>query len=143
MSKQTKEKIPWQEEETPFGGVRRYRIVGGIKEYEMMVQTSSGVVPESEIEERNRLAKKEKDERLKAAALEDVPLKICPFSDPGGEIKRCSGDRCAFYDDKGCAAFRGASEDHNTIGKQCPMLLRQPCRRECSFYFPDGCSMLK
>ena len=133
----------WLEEKTPFGGVRRYRMNGYIKEYEMMVQTSSGVVPESQLEEHNRRMKQQEEERLRAAALEEKLLKICPFSEPGGEIKHCSGFRCAFYDDEGCAAFRGASEEHTTIGKQCPMLFRQPCRRECSFYFPDGCTMLK
>lgn len=135
-----------QEWKTDVNG-RRFRVIeqGGIKvrEYEKLIQTSGGIVPESQLEEHNRRMKQQTEERLRAAASAEKTLKICPFSDPGGEIRRCSGSRCAFYDETDCAAFRGASEEHTTFGKQCPLLYRQPCRRDCSFFCDGGCIVLK
>lgn len=38
----------WQEETNRFGGVRRFRMIGGIKEYECSVRTTNGTKPQSD-----------------------------------------------------------------------------------------------
>lgn len=131
----------WKEDE--FG--KRYRDVeqGGfrIREYETVVVTTNGTVYQSELTEHNRRMKQQDEEQHRAEKAVIKPLKICPFSDPGGDIKRCAEDRCAFYVDDSCGAFR-VWEDHKTLGLQCPMLCRQLCRRDCAFSVNDGCTLL-
>jgi len=40
----------WQEEKNQFGGVRRYRMIGSIKEYETEVTTTHGTYTQAEID---------------------------------------------------------------------------------------------
>ncbi len=127
----------WMEEVNQWGGVRRYRMVNGIKEYEPEVNG----VPQSVFLEMNRRDKERREQERQAERVKQELLKICPFSDPGGAIARCSGDRCAFYVNDSCGAFR-VWEDHKTLGLQCPMLCRQLCRRDCAFSINDGCTLL-
>ena len=48
----------WQEEVNEWGGVRRFRMIGGIKEYELMITVDGGIkIPESQLEDYNRRKK--------------------------------------------------------------------------------------
>ena len=62
------EEIPGEWQVDPKTG-ERFRMVGHIKEYEMMIHTSGGIVPASELAEHNK-RQKEAEERRKAEALE-------------------------------------------------------------------------
>ncbi len=124
----------WLEEKNQWGGVRRFRWENGIKSYE----TEINGMPQSAFLEMNR---KQKEKREQGREAVEKTFKICPFSDPGGAIARCSGDRCAFFVSDSCGAFR-VWEDHKTLGLQCPVLCRQLCRRDCAFSINDGCTLL-
>ena len=61
----------WQREPGNFG--RRYRIVGGIKEYEMQIQTAGGMITESQLEAENRAVKPQREKPTQRPN--------CPFKD--------------------------------------------------------------
>ena len=42
------EPTEWQEEVNQYGGVQRYRMIGGVKEYEMLVKIDGIEIPQSD-----------------------------------------------------------------------------------------------
>lgn len=73
----------------------------------------------------------------------DSMFMVCPFSTLP-EILRCKGSNCTFHDGDICTAFRGASEDHVTLGKECPLMLWGKCRRGCDYSNAGGgCTFLE
>ena len=117
----------WQREPGNFG--RRYRIVGGIKEYEMQIQTAGGMITESQLEAENRAAKPQKE---RPAQRPD-----CPFKD--GVKNSCSGESCALYLKGGCtlAQIGSGQPAKDTAGLQCPFN-RYKCSTTCALY-KKGC----
>lgn len=103
---------------------RRYRIVDGIKEYEMEVTTTNGTYPQGFLPE------------MKKGQIqmgESEIQKTCPFKN--GISRKCD-KTCAFYSDDGCMKNRG-----ETAGKKCP-LNRYNCDRNCVFY-DAGCKLIR
>lgn len=124
----------WQEEKNIFGGVTRFRMVNGVKEYEMKLETTDGMILESQLQEHNRNKREQREERIRKLNEHIFPAKYCPFN--GGTS--CKHNACALFMDSVCKfsmlADHGAVE---TIGKKCPLTPSQ-CRDDCALY-KDGC----
>ena len=120
----------WQRDE--WG--RRFRMVGNIKEYEMMVTIDGHSIPESCVEEYNR---------QKAAALNKTAKtvdngKMCPFKRARNGLSYGCKTNCPFWDD-GCV-FGSGSAASDTAGEFCPVC--GICYKECALY-DRGCTMIK
>ena len=117
----------------------RFRMVGHIKEYEMMIHTSGGIVPASELAEHNK-RQKEAEERRKAAAEEAwrnrPPAKSCPFANGCNTL--CKREQCKIFYDGKCSIATVADavgveiEEAPAKGKKCPFSISGQC---------DGCAM--
>ena len=97
------EEIPGEWQVDPKTG-ERFRMVGHIKEYEMMIHTSGGIVPASELAEHNK-RQKEAEERRKAEAMEAAKNrpepKSCPFAT--GCNTTCKREGCKIFTGEKCA----------------------------------------
>ena len=127
----------WQEERNIWGGVRRFRMLGPIKEYEMMVTVDGIEIPQSELEDYHR-RKKEREaaavEARKTAPPQPRQL-ACPF---GGGGHSCTREKCAIYTGNGCTLAQiAATGTTDTAGKSCPFS-PYPCRNDCGLY-KNGC----
>ena len=128
----------WQEERNAFGGVRRFRQIGGVREYEMEILTSSGIsVPQSELEDYRRCNEKAA-EAQKEAEKNRPPQRDCPFRD--GIKSYCRQDECALYYN-GCtlARLNDRPPIKDTKGLKCPFN-QYTCRPECALYL-SGCKL--
>ena len=141
MKKPTPEPGEWQTEVTPFGGVRRYRMIGNCKEYEMEING----LPQSVFLESNRRMKEkreaEHEETRRREKETAAQQRNCPFAD--GIHTNCSQEKCALYVD-GCALARltGRPPAKNTAGLQCPLgRAKTPCRTDCALY-KNGCTLI-
>ena len=127
----------WQEEVNQWGGVRRYRMVGNVKEYEMMVSVDGTQVPLSELEDYNR--RKREAEAARRAAPPPPPARQCPFSFTGvpGDCKR---DNCALFDGEACTLAQIADKAaKDTSGRKCPFNPYK-CVARCALY-KSGCTL--
>ena len=116
----------WQEEVNQWGGKRRFRMVGGIKEYEMQIKTAGGAsVPESRLNEYNRKNSRQyQDQQQKDA--------FCPFKG-----STCRRGECAIFDGQSCKLSQIGKAVTDTQGKSCPFSPYQ-CRSDCGLYH-SGC----
>lgn len=128
----------WQVDENG----KRYRMRGHIKEYEMMIHTSGGVVPESELEAFNKMQKEARD-AMAASAARTPPVKItfCPVSMMrGGFSDKCMKEECALYAGGKCELSQGDT-DRDTAGLRCPFdASRRKCFKDCELY-KGGCTI--
>ncbi|MBE7008422.1 MAG: hypothetical protein E7422_04655 [Ruminococcaceae bacterium] len=126
----------WREERNQWGGVRRFRMVGNVKEYEMMVSVDGMQIPESELEDYHR-HKKEREAaaaELRKAAPPTRQL-ACPF---GGGGHSCAREKCALFTGDGCTLAQiTTGGTGSTAGKSCPFS-PYPCRNDCGLY-KNGC----
>lgn len=130
----------WQTEKNSYGGVRRYRMNGNIKEYEMMVTIDGIPIPESEVSayhERKRAAEQAKMEAEKKRPTPS-PIKQCPFVQALDTT--CKREKCALYmgADR-CAMARASHATRNTAGLRCPFT-STACRADCAIY-KGGCTL--
>lgn len=110
----------WQTETTPYGGVRRYRMIGSMKEYEPEING----IPQSvffarqkrQAEQRAAELEREKKEAAERAARR----RNCPFRD--GMQTDCTREACALFLN-GCTLARLADQPpaKATEGLQCPL----------------------
>lgn len=132
----------WQEEVNQYGGVRRYRMIGGVKEYEMDVTVDGITIPQSQLEDYHRRKKEAEKARLEAAknAPPPPPRKNCPiFDNTGLNNTDCTGEKCALYMD-GCTLAR-FTPAKDTAGLQCPFdRYKRGCRKDCALY-RNGCTL--
>ena len=127
----------WQEEVNQWGGVRRYRMIGNVKEYEMMVTVDGIQIPQSELEDYHR--RKKEAEAARRAAPPPPPEKNCPFCFTGFPGK-CKKEKCALYDGEACAlAQLAATAARDTSGRKCPFN-PYPCEAHCALY-KTGCTL--
>ena len=127
---------PWQEEINPFGGVRRYRMIGNCKEYEPTIRVDGIEIPQSELaafNERKERARREAEERANYAQQQQ---RTCPFSKALDPV--CLGDKCAMFASGGCTLSRIAAASRKTAGLRCPFN-PYPCRESCALY-KGGCT---
>ena len=87
----------WSDWLTDSNG-RKYRTNGRIKEYEMMIQTSYGMIPESMLEEANqKQMKQQMIESTRAFEAEKQKKVTCPLRD----MLECNKE-CVFFNDGKC-----------------------------------------
>ena len=66
----------WQEEVNQYGGVRRYRMIGNCKEYEMDVTVDGITIPQSQLEDYHRRKKEAEQARREAAKNAPPPMLV-------------------------------------------------------------------
>ena len=127
----------------------RFRMVGHIKEYEMMIHTSGGIVPASELAEHNK-RQKEAEERRKAAADEAwknrPPAKSCPFANGCNTL--CKREGCKIFANGKCALATIADASGVEIeeapakdNRKCPFSIYGHCKG-CALY-NKGCAIVR
>ena len=127
---------------------QRYRDVGKIREYEMMIHTSGGIVPASQLEDFHK-RQKEAEERRKAEALEAAKNRpeprSCPFSN--GCNNTCKREGCKIFLKGKCsiATIADASgveiEEAPAKGSKCPFSIYGRCQG-CALY-NKGCAIVR
>lgn len=127
---------------------QRYRDVGKIREYEMMIHTSGGIVPASQLEDFHK-RQKEAEERRKAEALEAAKNRpeprSCPFSN--GCNNTCKREGCKIFLKGKCsiATIADASgveiEEAPAKGSKCPLSIYGNCQ-SCAL-FNHGCALVR
>lgn len=140
----------WQEEIDKFGGVKRFSMIGHIKEYEPVTYISGIPVPQSQIADFHK-RQKEAEERRKAAALEEMKNrpepKSCPFS--SGNNNTCKREKCSLFLKGKCAIAvladaHGAEQTDQTEQTQatkCPFSIYGRC--EGCALFNNGCALVR
>ena len=127
----------------------RFRMVGHIKEYEMMTHTSGGIVPASELAEHNK-RQKEAEERRKAEAMEAAKNrpepKSCPFAN--GCNTTCKREGCKIFANGKCALATIADASGVEIeeapakdNRKCPFSIYGHCKG-CALY-NKGCAIVR
>lgn len=116
---------------------RRYRMVGNIKEYEMMVRIGGISVPESQVEAHNARMRADAERQRQTVEQQPQPQN-CPFM--SGMQTDCTREKCALYCD-GCTLARIIDRPpaKDTVGLKCPFS-RYNCRPDCALY-KNGCAL--
>ena len=140
----------WQEEVDKFGGVKRFRMIGHIKEYEPTITINGLEIPQSQLADYHR-RQKEAEERRKAEALEAAKNrpepKSCPFS--SGNNNTCTREKCSLFLKGKCAIAiladaHGAEQTDKTEQTQattCPFSIYGRCQG-CALY-NKGCAIVR
>lgn len=137
----------WQEEIDKFGGVKRFRMIGHIKEYEPTITINGLEIPQSQLEDYHR-RQKEAEERRKAAALEELKNrpepKSCPFS--SGNNNTCWREKCSLFLKGKCAIAiladaHGTEQTEQTQATKCPFSIYGRCKG-CALY-NNGCAIVR
>ena len=137
----------WQEEIDKFGGVKRFRMIGHIKEYEPTITINGLEIPQSQLEDYHR-RQKEAAERRKAEALEAAKNrpepKSCPFS--SGNNNTCWREKCSLFLKGKCAIAiladaHGAEQTEQTQATKCPFSIYGRCKG-CALY-NNGCAIVR
>lgn len=131
----------WQIEKNHFGGVKRYRMVGNVKEYEREING----VPES-IFFASQKAQKEYDEarreeERREAERREALRRNCPLRN--GSTTDCTREECALFIGNGCALARLTDRPpaKDTVGLLCPLSrVHSKCRKDCTLY-NGGCAL--
>lgn len=140
----------WQEEIDKFGGVKRFRMIGHIKEYEPTITINGLEIPQSQLEDYHR-RQKEAEERRKAAALEELKNrpepKSCPFS--SGNNNTCTREKCSLFLKGKCAiailadahGTEQTDQTEQTQAAKCPFSIYGRCKG-CALY-NNGCAIVR
>lgn len=124
----------WQTETDRYGAVRRYRMIGSVKEYEADVLTTRGTMAQSQLDTYNSTARP-----AVRTCLETEPAKSCPFL--SGMKTDCTREKCAAYFGGSCTLSRSKA-GRDTRGLQCPISkYHYPCREDCALY-RNGCTLM-
>ena len=139
----------WQEEVNAYGGVHRFRMVGGIKEYEPTITINGLEIPQSQLADYHR-RQKEAEERRKAEALEAAKNrpepKSCPFAT--GCNTTCTREGCKIFTGEKCALAAIADATGVEIEeapakdkRKCPFSIYGHCEG-CALY-NKGCGFVR
>ena len=139
----------WQEEVNAYGGVHRFRMVGGIKEYEPTITINGLEIPQSQLEDYHR-RQKEAAERRKAEALEAAKNRpeprSCPFSN--GCNNTCTREGCKIFLKGKCSIATIADASGAEIEaapatdkRKCPFSVYGRC--EGCALFSKGCAIVR
>lgn len=127
----------WQEERNPWGGVRRYRMIGGLlKEYEAEIRTADGAtISQSQLEDYNK-----RNTVAQRGSGNEQPSRECPFRSNAIDTK-CLPE-CAFYTAAGCVlAATDIQNIPDTKDRRCPIAARY-CTDSCAMY-NSGCTLIQ
>lgn len=126
---------------------KRYRRIGNSIEYEMMIQTDAGLIPESQLAEHNSRMREQREAEQKRIAAElkaeqERPKKTCPLRD--GLNTTCGGNTCAFYFDDHCALAQISDRPpaKKTKGLKCPLNYCYVCHESCVLFSNGGCKII-
>lgn len=143
------EPTEWQEEVNAYGGVRRFRMIGSIKEYEPTITIDGIEIPQSQLEDYHR-RRKEAEERRKAEALEAAKNRpeprSCPFITNGCNTT-CKRENCRLFLKGKCALAIIADstgvtiEETPTKAQKCPFSIYGKCEG-CALN-NGGCAFLR
>ena len=140
----------WQEEVNAYGGVKRFRMIGQIKEYEPTITINGLEIPQSQLEDYHR-RQKEAAERRKAEALEAAKNrpepKSCPFS--SGNNNTCWREKCSLFLKGKCAiailadahGTEQTDQTEQTQAAKCPFSIYGRCKG-CALY-NNGCAIVR
>jgi len=137
----------WQTETNRFGGTRRFRMVGHVKEYEPTVTIDGIEVPQSDLEDFHRRRKEQAEQRIAAdrqraaerAAKETG--RTCPFKLGEHVLDTTCTRECPFFGDTSCIfATAPTQPTADTQGRYCPIAKR--CNPSCAMY-AGGCKIIE
>lgn len=142
LPRQEIEPSEWQEEIDKFGGVKRFRMIGHIKEYEPTITINGLEIPQSQLADYHRRQKEAEQARREAEKNRPAPppRKNCPLAD--GMNTDCKNEKCALYLN-GCTLARLTDRPpaKATEGLQCPFSkYNYKCRTDCALY-KGGCTL--
>lgn len=127
----------WQIEQNQWGGERRFRWVGGIKEYEPTIRIDGIEIPQSELAEYNQLRAENAKQMMAADQHAQQTHKTCPFKGARGSFDTWCKHDCAFFHDGGCILATATTRPtEDTRGTSCPIVGK--CDPSCAM-FADGC----
>ena len=139
----------WQEEIDKFGGVKRFRMIGHIKEYEPTITINGREIPQSQLADFHK-RRKEAEERRKAEALEAAKNRpeprSCPFITNGCSTA-CKREGCNIFLKGKCsiATIADASgveiEEAPAKNSKCPFSIYGRCQG-CALY-NKGCAIVR
>ena len=129
---------------------RKFKRIGHTIEYETMIQTAGGLIPESQLAEhqqRYREAEERRSAEQAEALTESHEHKDCPFSD--SLRNACKRDKCALFIDGECAlsiianthGTDYAEQTHKTHAAKCPFSIYGDCEN-CALY-NNGCAFVR
>ena len=127
----------------------RFRMIGKIKEYELMVRIDGIEIPQSQLADYNK-RKKEAEERRKAEAMEAAKNrpepKSCPFAN--GCNTTCKREGCKIFANGKCALATIADASGVEIeeapakdNRKCPFSIYGHCKG-CALY-NKGCAIVR
>ena len=127
----------------------RFRMIGKIKEYELMVRIDGIEIPQSQLSDYHKRKKAAEEERLKKA-LEEAqnrpPAKSCPFANGCNTL--CKREGCKIFADGKCALATIADASGVEIeeapakdNRKCPFSIYGHCKG-CALY-NKGCAIVR
>lgn len=127
----------------------RFRMIGKIKEYELMVRIDGIEIPQSQLSDYHKRKKAAEEERLKKA-LEEAqnrpPAKSCPFAN--GCNTSCKREGCKIFANGKCALATIADASGVEIeeapvkdNRKCPFSIYGHCEG-CALY-NKGCAIVR
>lgn len=142
------EEIPGEWQVDPKTG-ERFRMIGKIKEYELMVRIDGIEIPQSQLADYHK-RKKEAEERRKAEAMEAAKNrpepKSCPFAN--GCNTTCKREGCKIFANGKCALATIADASGVEIeeapakdNRKCPFSIYGHCKG-CALY-NKGCAIVR
>lgn len=142
------EKNPGEWQVDPKTG-ERFRMIGKIKEYELMVRIDGIEIPQSQLADYHK-RKKEAEERRKAEAMEAAKNrpepKSCPFAN--GCNTTCKREGCKIFANGKCALATIADASGVEIeeapakdNRKCPFSIYGHCKG-CALY-NKGCAIVR
>ena len=143
------EEIPGEWQVDPKTG-ERFRMIGKIKEYELMVRIDGIEIPQSQLADYHK-RKKEAEERRKAEAMEAAKNrpepKSCPFS--SGNNNACKREKCSLFLKGKCAiailadayGTEQTEQTDQTQATKCPFSIYGRCKG-CAL-FNNGCALVR
>ena len=127
----------------------RFRMIGKVKEYELMVRIDGIEIPQSQLSDYHKRKKAAEEERLKKA-LEEAqnrpPAKSCPFAN--GCNTSCKREGCKIFANGKCALATIADASGVEIeeapvkdNRKCPFSIYGHCEG-CALY-NKGCAIVR
>ena len=127
----------------------RFRMIGKIKEYELMVRIDGIEIPQSQLSDYHKRKKAAEEERLKKA-LEEAqnrpPAKSCPFANGCNTL--CKREGCKIFANGKCALATIADASGVEIeeapvkdNRKCPFSIYGHCEG-CALY-NKGCAVVR
>lgn len=113
---------------------RHFRRVGNIIEYEPIITTSFGNIPESQLEEARRKDNEQRQKRLQELNSQIKSVKQCPLK------KSTCYNSCAWWSGSECllTCSKAFTEGNN---KQCP-ISQKLCQKDCALMRDNKCILL-